>query len=1099
MAVSNRDRVGRALELLRAGLYPFVDRTMRARKGSSWAHEFNDRGQLKRLPDGTMHLDTPALLRAIDRYWGEAFSDALDRVHRSLVNELIDTRNRWAHDHPFNTADTERALDSAKRLLEAVSAREQAEEIGRAHYEVRRGVFEEEARNKTRYKTPSLEGQPRAGLKPWREIVTPHRDVASGHYAQAEFAADLAQVQRGEGSDEYRDPVEFYRRTFLTQGLRHLLSNAMLRLAGTGGDPVVELQTNFGGGKTHSLLALYHLADHPKPASLPGIDGLMKEAGLTSLAPARKAVLVGTALSPGQPTAHTDGIETRTLWGELAWQLGKGEGYALVAKSDQAGTSPGSDVLSDLLRRYSPCLILLDEWIAYVRQLYHVAGLPAGSFDANVSFAQALSEAARAVPAALVVASLPASQIEIGGQGGQEALTRLKNTFGRIEASWQPATADEGFEIVRRRLFEPVTERDKAAERDAAIRAFSEMYGRGAGEYPQGCREGDYARRMQAAYPIHPELFERLYNDWGGLDKFQRTRGVLRFMAATIHVLWERNDAGLLILPSSIPLDSPVIESELVRYLDHNWSAVLAKDIDGTTSVPLAIDQEVPALGRYSATRRVARAVWMGSAPTYEAGKNPGIDDRRIKLGCVQPGESAGNFGDALRRLADRATYLYQDGTRYWFSTQPSVARLADDRAAQLDPADVEAEIVKRLKRNEQPRMRGDFAGVHAAPANSAEVGDEAETRLVILGPSYPHAAKGEANRAIEAAKNILMTRGAGQRNYRNALVFLAADQQRLPELEEAVRLWMAWSSIVRDHVALNLDPFQKSQADSKTAEFEQTIEAQLFEAWSWALAPVQPDPNNPAIEWDAERVQGNESLAARAARRLANKEAFFTRIGPARINMALGQWLWRDQNHLLTRQLWDWLATYLYLPRLRDAEVLRRAIEEAIGGLVNDTFAYAEHFDEERNRYIGLKVTGGGSVIIDSHSVIVRTEVALAQLAADKKAAEVAASAGRDVVTTTDTSGDGGGAREADTAEMVKIVRRYLASLALDPDRPSRDMGRVAEEVLTHLSTLPRAKLRITVEIDAEVPDGVPEDIQRIVLENGTALKFKSQAFEAA
>jgi uncharacterized protein len=1095
MAVSNRDRVGRALELLRAGLYPFVDRTMRARKGSSWAHEFNDRGQLKRLPDGTMHLDTPALLRAMDRYWGEVFSDVLDRAHRSLVNELIGVRNNWAHDHPFNSADTLRALDSAKRLLEAVSAKEQAAELDGSHHELMRTVFEEQARNKTRYKPPPLEGQPKAGLKPWREIATPHPDVSSGRYVVADFAANLDQVHRGEGPAEYRDAMEFYRRTFVTKGLEQLLLGALRRLAKGTGDPVIGLQTNFGGGKTHSLLALYHLVTYSSPASLAGIDNLMRAEELTAFPKVRKAILVGTALSPGQPNRAAEGFETHTLWGELAYQLGGAEGYALVAQSDKAGTSPGQPVLIDVLKRYSPCLVLADEWVAYVRQLYNVSGLPGGSFGANLTFAQALSEAAAAVPQALVVGSLPASQIEIGGQGGRDALDSLKNAFGRVEASSQSATADEGFEIVRRRLFEPIADRDETANRDAVIRAFGDMYRSGAGEYPQGSGEGEYARRMQSAYPIHPELFERLYNDWGGIDKFQRTRGVLRFMAATIHVLWERNDAGLLILPSSIPLDSPVIESELVRYLDHNWSAVLAKDVDGTTSVPLAIDQEVPALGRYSATRRVARTVWMGSAPTYEAGKNPGIDDRRIKLGCAQPGEAAGNFGDALRRLADRATYLYQDGTRYWFSTQPSVARLADDRSAQLDPADVEAEIVKRLKRNEQPRLRGDFAGVHAAPANSVEVGDEPEARLVILGPAYPQAAKADTSRAIEAAKNILMTRGAGQRNYRNALVFLAADQQRLPELEQAVRLWTAWSSIVRDHVALNLDPFQKSQADSKMAEFEQTVDARLFETWSWALAPVQPDPNNPAIEWDAERVQGNESLAARAARRLANKEAFFTRIGPARINMALGQWLWRDQQHLSTRQLWDWLATYLYLPRLRDAEVLRRAVEEAIGGLVNDTFAYAERYDEERNRYIGLKVTGGGAVIIDSQSVIVRTEIALAQLAADKKAAEAAAAAGRNGATTT-SKGDGGG-QQAETVEAVKIVRRYLASLALDPDRPSRDMGRVAEEVLTHLSTLPRAKLRITVEIDAEVPDGVPEDIQRIILENGTALRFDTQSFE--
>jgi predicted AAA+ superfamily ATPase len=976
-------------------------------------------------------------------------------------------------------------------LLEAVSAKEQTEELDRSHHELMRTVFEEQARNKTRYKTLAIEGHPKAGLKSWREIVTPHPDVASGRYAQAEFAADLAQVHRGGGADEYRDPVEFYRRTFLTQGLRHLLSSAMLRLADRGGDPVVELQTNFGGGKTHSLLALYHLADHPNPASLPGIDGLMSEIGLRSLPKGRKAVLVGTALSPGQPNRSADGFETRTLWGELAYQLGEAEGYAMVAQSDQAGISPGSDVLTELLKRYAPCLVLLDEWVAFVRQLYHVAGQPAGSFDANLTFAQALSEAARAVPQALVVASLPASQIEIGGQGGQEALARLKNTFGRVEASWQPATADEGFEIVRRRLFEPIADRDAAANRDAVVRGFGEMYRGGAGEYPQGCGEGDYARRMQTAYPIHPELFERLYNDWGSLDKFQRTRGVLRFMAATIHVLWERNDAGLLILPSSIPLDTAVIQSELVRYLDHNWSAVLAKDIDGPTSVPLAIDQEVPALGRYSATRRVARTVWIGSAPTFQ-GKNPGIDDRRIKLGCAQPGEAAGNFGDALRRLADRATYLYQDGTRYWFSTQPSVARLAEDRAAQREAVDIEAEIVKRLKRNEDRHLRGDFAGVHAVPATSGNVGDEPEARLVIVGPSYPHSAKGEGGKAIEAAKNILATRGSGQRNYRNALVFLAADHQRLPELEQAVRLWIAWSSIVKDSEALNLDPFQKRQAESKAEELNNTIETRLFETWSWALAPLQPKANDPAIEWDAERVQGNESLAARAGKKLANKEAFFTRIGPARINMALDQWLWRDQKHLSTRQLWDWFATYLYLPRLRDAEVLRRAIEDAIGGLVNDTFAYAARYDEERGRYIGLRVTGGGTVIIDSQSVIVRTDIALAQNAADAEAEK------REREKTPEEGPGEGSEPEKPEAELPKVARRYAASLTLDADRPSREMGRIAEEVLAHLSTLPKAKLSITVEIVADVPDGVPEDVQRIVLENGSALKFRSQGFEA-
>ena len=153
------------------------------------------------------------------------------------------------------------------------------------------------------------------------------------------------------------------------------------------------------------------------------------------------------------------------------------------------------------------------------------------------------------------------------------------------------------------------------------------MYRSGAGEFPQGCGEADYKRRLGEAYPIHPELFERLYNDWGSLDKFQRTRGVLRLVASVIYALWERDDRSLMILPANIPIDDGRVQFELVRYLNSAWDAVIAKDIDGPTSVPLAIDQEIPTLGRYSATRRVARTIYMGSAPTFQ-GNNPGIDDR---------------------------------------------------------------------------------------------------------------------------------------------------------------------------------------------------------------------------------------------------------------------------------------------------------------------------------------------------------------------------------------------------------------------------------------------------------------------------------------
>ena len=204
---------------------------------------------------------------------------------------------------------------------------------------------------------------------------------------------------------------------------------------------------------------------------------------------------------------------------------------------------------------------------------------------------------------------------------------------------------------------------------------------------------------FKVAYPIHPEIFDRLYTDWSTLVKFQRTRGVLRLMAAVIHSLWEKGDRNPLILPANIAIDDPRVQFELTRYLTDNWVPVLERDVDGPSSLPLRLDGEVPNLGKFAASRRVARAIYLGSAPTADAAQR-GIEDRRVKLGCVMPGESPAVFGDALRRLAGAATYLYQDGPRYWYSTQPTVTKLAEDRAEQLkrDPDKVVQELGSRLR-----------------------------------------------------------------------------------------------------------------------------------------------------------------------------------------------------------------------------------------------------------------------------------------------------------------------------------------------------------------------------------------------------------------
>ena len=361
--------------------------------------------------------------------------------------------------------------------------------------------------------------------------------------------------------------------------------------------------------------------------------------------------------------------------------------------------------------------------------------------------------------------------------------------------------------------------------------------------FPSECREADYLRKMQLAYPVHPEIFERLYQDWSGLVRFQRTRGVLRLMASVIHALWESGDHGLLILPAHVPVAAQKIEGELTRYLPSGWTTVIEKDVDGPDSTPRKLDAEKPNLGRISATRRVARTLFIGSAPMADAA-NRGIEDRRIKLGCTLPGESPAIFGDALRHLTQAATYLYQDSARYWYSTQPTVAKLAADRAEELKRhrEKVLDEIRDRIREElRDSRKRGEFVRVHAFPSSSADVSDERATALVILGPETEWS-KDPNSPALLEAQNIFDTRGNTPRIYKNAVVFLAADRVRLEELEQAVRNFLAWKSILDDaegdRAALNLDDFQRRQANAQLKTADQTLQSRIGETYQIVLAP---------------------------------------------------------------------------------------------------------------------------------------------------------------------------------------------------------------------------------------------------------------------
>ena len=1297
MAATNHERVGRAMELLRAGLAPFVEREVieRVKARAVRMDTIRRFAEDPALADRPMaDWDASGLLRLMWETWNDVFRHTLGFTERSLVSELRTWRNKWAHQERFSSDDADRALDSAERLLTAVSA-PQAGEVAKIKMELRRLVFDEQVRGERRRAAGALveaaatSGGGGGALVPWREVATPHQDVASGRYQQAEFAADLWQVHLGEGADEYRDPHEFFRRTFLTESLKGLLATAVRRLAGRGGDPVVQLQTNFGGGKTHSMLALYHLFSGVAPRELPGADEVLAAAGAgvgvgagveagsrtgtgneaeagteagtgfeagngadagtgtgirvraeigteadaasaDTVATVRRVVLVGNKISPGNPVTKSDGTVVRTLWGELAYQLGGPEAFEHVRADDERATNPG-DTLRTLLERYGPCLVLIDEWVSYARQLHDGSDLPAGSFETQFTFAQALTEAVKVTKDCLLVISLPASDTtsgagsphgeaddaEVGGLRGREALDRLRNVVARVESPWRAASAEEGFEIVRRRLFEPLAGPEAFKQRDVTARAFADAYRAQRVEFPSECRSADYERRIRAAFPIHPEIFDRLYTDWSALARFQRTRGVLRLMAAVVHSLWESGDRNPLILPSTIPIEDPRVQNELTRYLPEHWTPVIEKDVDGPNSLPLRIDAEAPNLGKLSATRRVARTVYLGSAPTTAAAHR-GIDDGRVKLGCVMPGETPALFGDALRRLAAAATYLYQDGARVWYATQPTVARLAEDRAEELrrNPDAAAKELEDRLKAD--LRDRGGFGRIHALPRSGADVPDDLDARLVVL--SAEHLCSREPGNAAEAAaRAILESRGSAPRLYRNTLVFLAADRVRYQDLDEALRQYLAWASILEDKEELNLDPHQTRQAEVRLQAADDTVTARLPEAYQWLLAPEQETPGS-ALTWQAIRLTGTGvgagagtgaragrtgtgvgagagagraatgtgragagagrtgtgagsgagtgrrgfgagqeagagtgtgTLAERAGRRLRHDELLVTSLGGTilrRVHLD-GVPLWRGE-HVAVRQLVEDFARYLYLPRLAGPEVLARAIEGGLALLTweAETFALAEDYDEAAGRYRGLQ-PGGRTIDVppESAALLVRPDAARRQWDAEapppataSPGAGVGAGAGVDdpggsgVGTdpgvgagpgsgpgseSSPGTGSGVGAvagvgtgmgpgmdpgqgavaagSGTEPAPPRKQPRRFHGAVTLDTTRVGRDASRIAEEVIAHLSGLVGAQVTVTLEIEAEVPDGTPDNVVRTVTENSRTLKFESHGFE--
>lgn len=1110
MAVNNREQIGRGLVLVMDGLRPFVDRHL----GADWLarHETQERrsGRAATVTDSDPRL----LLLKINSEWG-AFKEALSPGDRARSQEIRDLANKHAHNfdpRAFADRETIRGLETMVLLLHAAGAVEQAEQVDGLYAERQQTAMNRAARRASKQEAalPAVAGM---GLKPWREVVTPHQDVRSGNFNAAEFAANLHHVVQGQATAEYSDAVEFFGRTYLTEGLRDLLKPGMARICGdANAAPVVNLQTNFGGGKTHSLLALFHLCSGTPLSRYPEeVQELLGDVDLGAVGKqVRRVTIVGNHFSASTGSHKPDGTHVRTMWGEIAWQLGGRAAYDSIAESDRTSTNP-ADALTELIAAYAPCLILVDEWVSYARELLQ-PDLVGGSFESQFGFAQTLTEAVAAVPGALLVVSIPASDagndagaaIEVGGPHGHAALRRLQNAIGRVAVPWRPASAVESFEIVRRRLFE---ERSIGARDDigAVARRFTQFYGEHRSDFPSHTSEVAYERRIRDAYPLHPELFDRLYEDWSTLERFQRTRGVLRLMSTVISALWQSDDPYPLILPGTIPLNDARVLDEVCTYLEDSWKTIIDADIDGVASTPHQVDQQNAALfGHKAVTRRIARAVFLGSAATLRSA-HKGIDQSRVWLGTAVPGDVPAHFTSALHRLADQATYLYADTSRYWYDTQASVTRIAKDQADRLreQSDDVDAEIVKRLRSFERGPA-GDFAVARpVAPESGADVPDSDEARLVILHPRYVHRSReARDSPAMEFARTVLDSRGGSPRRHRNMLVFLAVDDRRKEELDEAVREFLSWGYVLDRAADLDLSPNQQQMARARHKRADEIIDQRIGVSYHWVLLPEQPAAAAPAEIRPMKAEGQSPQLVERVSERLRREGALAAVHAPQNIRQYLdgplrSRWV---TGHISVGELWQHYTAHPYLPRLRDRAVLDDAVLAVLGAITweSEGFALATGYDETAARYTGLAIPHQDPFGVVADAVLLVDPATAQRQRREDSFSQQASADDSDVRVTEPAVGtwslSSGG---AGTPVQPQRPTRFFGVVDIDPQRYGREFTRLQQEIIAHLAATDGGSLRITVELEATLADGFGEGTARTVSENARVLRFDRAEFE--
>lgn len=671
-----------------------------------------------------------------------------------------------------------------------------------------------------------------AALPQWYTVALPHSDIRDGRLDEAVFAANIWAVRQNNAPTTYLDPEQFFGKTYLTGGLSKVLKKVGRALCGTteAGDRIISLQTAFGGGKTHTQVALWHLARNPdvlrKAAACAEVREVIGD--LIPKTACNIAVFTNRTCDSTQGRETPEGVHTRTMWGELALQLGGLELYKRIEANDQGRAVP-QGLFVDILRRATPCLILLDEVADYCVGAMAAAVGQGTLADQTVSFIQELTEAASQVPGAVIVATLPASHLEVASSDkGQEILSRLEKRFGRMSSDLKPVADEEINEVVRRRLFERLG--DLAVHAQVAD-AYMKLYGSHKNEVPQEASKAAFRDRLMAAYPFHPSLIDTFYLRWGSHNDFQRTRGVLRLLASIVGDLWQQRETTKqtqpLIQPCHVRWTIDALRAALTRLWGATYDSVVAADVIGDKANAVALDDE---RGREYADERVsqgvASAVLLGSFGGQ--GERAGFSSKEVRFGSGRPDLNWGYTDGALLALEEKAFYLHNaaagsQGKRYWFGTKPTLTKLLVQYRGQFSGQDFDAEIIEALQAHVKS-LKTEPATWRVLVNPQADLPEQKVLTLLVLPPDCVWSEESQLFGGVkDKIKELSEKCGSKDRLYRNTLLFVLPNQRGLTRLRKELREVAALEAVKRDY-ASQLDPEQLDDLKGKLTKQKETV-----------------------------------------------------------------------------------------------------------------------------------------------------------------------------------------------------------------------------------------------------------------------------------